>query len=71
MTHKDRILRHLLDYGHITSMEAIMEYGCTRLSEYIRQLKLEGYNIKSEWKKGINRYNEKTHYVMYVLEGKE
>lgn len=71
MTHKDRILRHLQDYGHITQLECAKEYGNYRLSEYIRQLKLEGYNIKSEWKKGINRYNEKTHYVMYVLEGKE
>lgn len=26
---KDRILRHLQDYGSITSWEAIQEYGCT------------------------------------------
>ena len=71
MTHKDRILRHLLDYGHITQLECAKEYGNYRLSAYINILRLEGYNIKSEWKKGINRYNEKTHYVMYVLEGKE
>ena len=66
---RERILRHLQDYGHITTLEAIKEYGCTRLSEYIRQLRYE-YNIVSEWKSGINRYGEKTHYVMYVLEGK-
>ena len=67
MKQKDRILRHLMDYGTITSLEAIKEYGCTRLSEYIRQLRLE-YNIKSVWEKGINRYGEKTHYVIYILE---
>ena len=35
------------------------------------EIQLENYNIVSEWKSGINRYGEKTHYVMYVLEGKE
>ena len=68
MKQRDRIERHLLDYGHITSLEAIYEYGCTRLSEYIRQLRFE-YNIKSVWHKGVNRYGEKTRYVEYVLEG--
>ena len=70
MTHKERVLRHLLDYGHITQLECAKEYGNYRLSEYIRQLRYE-YNIRSEWKSGINRYGEKTRYVMYVLEGKE
>ena len=31
----DRILKHLDNYGSITSWEAIKEYGCTRLSQYI------------------------------------
>lgn len=66
MKQKDRIERHLLDFGHITTLEAIYEYGCTRLSEYIRQLRAE-YNIQSVWHKGTNRYGEKTHYVEYVL----
>ena len=68
MTHKDRILRHLTDYGSITSFQAIYEYGCSRLSEYIRQLRVGGYPIISKWCKGKNRYNEDTHYVEYILE---
>ena len=68
MKQRDRILRHLKDYGSITTLEAIREYGCTRLSEYIRQLRSE-FKIRSEWKKGINRYGEKTHYVEYIFEG--
>lgn len=66
MKQKDRILRHLLDNGSITTLEAFKEYGCTRLSEYIRQLRLD-YNIASLWKTGTNRYGEKTHYVEYKL----
>lgn len=67
MTHLDRIKRHLQDYGSITQLECAMEYGNYRLSEYIRQLRQEGWNITSEWQKGKNRYKEDTHYVKYVF----
>lgn len=66
MKMKDRILRHLQQYGSITSWEAIMEYGCTRLSEYIRQLRIDN-NIISEWQHTKNRYNEPTKFVKYTL----
>lgn len=69
MTYLERIKRHLLDYGSITQLECAKEYGNYRLSEYIRQLrKIEGWNIKSVWQKGTNRYGEKTNYVKYELE---
>lgn len=71
MKQKDRILRHLEDCGSITTLDAIYEYGNTRLSEYIRQLRVDGYNIKSEWNKGKNRYCEDTHYVRYTLKIKD
>lgn len=67
MTHLERIKRHLLDYGSITQLECAKEYGNYRLSEYIRQLRAEKWNIKSNWQKGKNRYNEETHYVKYEL----
>lgn len=63
---KEIILRHLQNYGTITTWEAINEYGCTRLSEYIRQLRSE-YEIESEYKKFTNRYGEKSKYVKYIL----
>ena len=64
---KNRILRHLQDYGSITSWEAIQEYGCTRLSHYIWLLKKEGYEITSESEPFVNRYGEKSHFVRYKL----
>lgn len=67
MTHLERIKRHLLDYGSITQLECAKEYGNYRLSEYIRQLRAENWNIKSNWQKGKNRYGEETHYVKYEL----
>lgn len=63
---KDRILRHLLEIGSITSWEAIKEYGCTRLSEYIRQIR-EEYKVKDEWIPFTNRFDEKSKYKRYYI----
>lgn len=69
---KQRILDHLEKYGTITSWEAIRDYGCTRISEYIRQLRADGYLIINVTEKGTNRFGEKTNWVRYTLvEGKE
>ena len=47
MTQKERILRHLVDYGHITSWEGFVEYGITRLSAIIYNLKhIDGYEFE-------------------------
>lgn len=68
LTQKDRVLRHLSDYGKITSMEAFVDYGITRLSAVIFDLRALGYNIISENTEGVNRYNEKVYFATYKLE---
>ena len=67
ITQCDRILRHLRDYGSITSLETITEYGILRLASRINDLKQRGYNITSETVMGKNRYEEKVHYSVYRL----
>lgn len=68
MTHVERIKRHLEDYGKITSLEAINEYGNTRLSATIFILRHDlGMDIVSIPTKAKNRYGEDTHFVTYVL----
>ena len=67
ITMKDRILRHLQDYGKITSWQAIEEYGCTRISEYIRELRSENYLIVSNWQTSKNRYGDCVRFVSYEL----
>ena len=64
---RERILRLLKENGSITTWEAFTELGCTRLSEYIRQLRTE-YNIKDEWITTKNRYNEKVQYKRYWID---
>lgn len=67
---KERILKMLQEQGSITTWEAFTELGCTRLSEYIRQLRTE-YNIKDEWITTKNRYNEKVQYKRYWIDEKK
>ena len=57
---KERILRHLMDYGTITSWEAIKEYNCTRLSHYI-------YLLTGVNEPFTNKYGEKSHFTRYHL----
>lgn len=69
-TMKDRVLDYIRNFGSITTWEACIQLGCTRLSEYIRQLRLE-YEIKDEWLSNVNRYGEKVEFKRYYIdEGK-
>lgn len=63
----DRILRHLRDFGSITAIEAISEYGILRLAARISDLRRRGHNITSEIVTGANRYGEPTRYSVYRL----
>ncbi len=47
MTQKEQVLHHLKQQKTITSWEAIQDYGITRLSAWIHELKKDGYVIKS------------------------
>lgn len=67
VTQCDRILRHLRDYGSITSLEAMKEYGIMRLASRISDLKNDGYMFHTTVKTGKNRYGEPTHYNVYRL----
>ena len=67
ITQCERILRHLKDFGSITSLEAVNEYGIMRLASRINDLRAEGIVIVSEIKSGKNRYGETTHFAVYRL----
>lgn len=71
VTQCDRILRHLKDYGSITPMEAMNEYGIMRLAARINDLRAQGIAIASEVKTGKNRYGEATHFSVYRLKKEE
>ena len=66
-TNKQRYLEHLTKYKKITTWEAYSKYGITRISEYIRQLRKEDYNIETIWTEAKNRYGDKVRFGIYTL----
>lgn len=66
-TQCERILRHLKDYGSITSATAMQEYGIMRLASRISDPKRQGVPIKKEMVSGKNRYGEKTSFAKYSI----
>ena len=68
MTQKELVLRHLQDFGSITSMDAFNDYGITRLSAVIFDLREMGHKIKTNNETRLNRYQVPTTYARYTLE---
>lgn len=63
---KNRVLNYMLEFGSITTKQAFNDLGCTRLSEYIRQIRQDRVVLDSI-EKGINRYGEKVCWKKYYL----
>ena len=69
LSQKERILRHLKDFGSITPQEAIADYGVYRLGARIWDLKHDGHLIETQYIGARNRYGEPTHFAKYVYKG--
>lgn len=63
---RERVLSYMKEHGSITTFEAFTELNCTRLSEYIRQLR-KSHTIKGEWLTTTNKHGEKVRYKRYWL----
>ena len=63
----EAVLWHLNELGTITSWEAIKEYGATRLSAIIYNLRDDGYIIETNMKTTKNRFGRKVSYSEYKL----
>lgn len=57
-TQCEKIVRHLIDYGSITPLEALSEYGIMRLASRISELNNRGFRIVKTMEKAKNRYGE-------------
>ena len=68
MTKTKAVLLHLEEFGSITSWEAIKEYGATRLSAIIYNLRHKyNLNIENEVIEFVDRYGRKANYAKYIL----
>lgn len=68
MTQNERVLRHMQDFGGISSMEAFQDYGVTRLSARISDLRRDGHKISAKRCTSRNRYGDKVSFCLYWLE---
>jgi hypothetical protein len=55
------------EYGSITPLDALREFGCMRLAARINDLEKQGVAIESEMEQSLNRAGEKVHYARYKL----
>lgn len=67
---KQRIIDYINKFGSITTFQAFTDLGCTRLSEYIRQIR-EERQVLDETIKSKNRYGENVWYKKFYFENKE
>lgn len=63
----NRVINYMRDFGSITTFDAFVDLGCTRLSEYIRQARLT-LNVKDKWEQTTNRWGKKVEYKRYWIE---
>lgn len=72
MNKTSRVLQYLKENGSITSWEAIQEFGATRLSAIIFNLRHKyNLNIISERIEFTDRYGYKSSFVKYILKEDE
>ena len=62
-----RVFDYLYEKGSITIIDAITEFGETRLSARIWELRNKGVNISSEMIEVQNRFGEKRHVKKYYI----
>ena len=67
MKQTDKLLDYMQRYSTITTMQAFMDLGCTRLASRIHDLRRAGYAIDAKTVTGINRFGEKVSYKSYSL----
>lgn len=67
MTQNEMIINHLREYGSITQLEALRDYGCMRLASRISDLRKTGIKIIRLTEISRNRYGQKIRYARYIM----
>jgi hypothetical protein len=71
MNQCEEVARYISEKGSITTREAFIELGVTRLSARIYELKDAGYTIVTDRVKVKNRYGETCVVTRYRFKGAE
>lgn len=67
VTQCDKILKYMNEYGGITPIDALREFGCMRLASRITDLRKSGVAIKKEMVSAKNRDGETVRFALYKL----
>lgn len=70
MTQEEMVIKYLEENKTITSWEAIKEFGITRLSAKIYNLRKQGYTITGHDESGVNRFGSNVWWKVYRLTNK-
>ena len=65
MTQNQMILRYMDDFGSISTMEAFVDLGVTRLASRIHEIISSGVAIEKEMVHSKNRYGKPISYMRY------
>ena len=69
MTQKQKVMQYLHEFGSITPLDAMREFGIMRLAAVVFDIKNEdGERIATQLEKSKNRFGENVIYARYVLE---
>lgn len=69
MKQTERIVEYINKFGSITSKEAFIDLGISRLSARIADLKDEGYEFDDAWETSKNRFGEAVSYKRFWFKG--
>lgn len=67
-TQRERVLMYLKEFGSITPLQALKEFGIMRLAARIWELRKRGYNISKTTGIAKNRFGEEVKFARYRLE---
>ena len=65
MTQNERVVDYIKQFGSITSREAFVGLGVTRLASRICDLTKMGYEFDKKFESAPNRFGDTTSFVRY------
>ena len=71
MTQCEQVLQHMRDHGSISTIEAFFNYGITRLSARIWELRRDGYDINTDLVTVKSEKGVKKHYARYKIKERQ
>lgn len=66
-TQCEHIMQYMQEFGSITSFEAFIELGVTRLGARISEMRKSGINIIGKKETRVNRFGKKASFMRYRL----